>query len=565
MASGESNVVAGAGEVSGRPVVVRIAPSPTGDPHVGTAYIALFNYAYARQRGGKFILRIEDTDQGRSTRASEDMILESLKWLGIQWDEGPDVGGPHAPYRQSERLDIYRKHVDELVAAGKAYWCTCTAERLDVVRKEQMARKENPGYDGRCRFRPIDDVKAEMATGTPGVVRMKIPRGKGDPKAGADASADVVEVVVKDLLRNDMPFNTAQVDDQVLQKGDGFPTYHLANVVDDHLMGVTHVLRGEEWLSSTPKHVLLYRAFGWQAPEFAHLPLLRNADKSKVSKRKNPVSLRYFKEAGYLPDALMNFLGTMAFTFEDSAGQQVEMFSLSTFVENFKLEKVSLGGPIFDLKKLLWFNGRYLREKRSDDDIVQYLKSQLFTDDYLLKIVKIAKERFEKSEDFVSYGSWFFSASPYVDGGGDGADLLLKGKTKKETTAAWESLVEKVDAAQTFSHEAVDALLKSWCDENGITPKEGFMPLRLMLTGKKATPGLPESMAVLGRERVRTRIRAALELVKKVPDLKAEGPKADAPKADAPKAELAKSQKLPDLAESPAEKQDPKSPVTPQN
>jgi glutamyl-tRNA synthetase len=258
--------------------VVRIAPSPTGDPHVGTAYIALFNYAFAKQRGGTFILRIEDTDQGRSTRRSEEMILESLRWLGIEWDQGPDKGGPHGPYRQSERLDVYRRHVDALVAKGKAYWCTCTAERLDGVRKEQMARKENPGYDGRCRFRPAAEVQAERDKGVPAVVRMKIPRGKGDAKAGADASNDVVEVVVNDLLRAPVQFNTAQVDDQVLQKSDGFPTYHLANVVDDHLMGVTHVLRGEEWLSSTPKHVLLYKAFGWQPPEFAHLPLLRNAD-----------------------------------------------------------------------------------------------------------------------------------------------------------------------------------------------------------------------------------------------------------------------------------------------
>ncbi len=517
------------------PPVVRIAPSPTGDPHVGTAYIALFNYAFAKQNGGKFLLRIEDTDQGRSTRQSEEMILASLRWLGLSWDEGPDVGGPNGPYRQSERLDIYKRHVDELVAAGKAYWCSCTSERLDAVRKEQMARKENPGYDGRCRFRDAAEVKAEIAAGAPGVVRMKIPRGKKDPKAGPDAVGDVVEIEVNDRLRSPVKFNTEQVDDQVLMKSDGFPTYHLANIVDDHLMGVTHVLRGEEWLSSTPKHVLLYQAFGWQPPEFAHLPLLRNADKSKVSKRKNPVSLNYFKEAGYLPDALLNFLGTMAFTIEDADGKQVEIFTRDEFVQAFKLDKVALGGPVFDLKRLLWFNGRYLREKRSEADLVQYLKSQIFTDEYLLNIVKITKERFEKSEDFVPYGAWFFAASPYVDAGGTGADLIIKGKSKKESVEAWEALAEKVDNAHDFSQEKVDALLKAWCEQCGFTPKEGFMPLRLLLTGKKATPGLPESIAVLGRERTRTRVRVAIELLKKLPEPKPEAPKPEAPKPEAQK------------------------------
>lgn len=497
-----------------KPPVVRIAPSPTGDPHVGTAYIALFNYAFARQRGGKFLLRIEDTDRQRSTRQSEDMILQSLRWLGIEWDEGPDVGGPHGPYRQSERLDIYRTHVDLLVSTSKAYWCTCTADRLDTVRKEQSARKENPGYDGRCRFRHPDEVKAEIAAGAAAVVRLKIPRGAGDPKAGADASAEPVVVSFVDHLRKELQFSTKEVDDQVLQKSDGFPTYHLANVVDDHLMGVTHVFRGEEWISSTPKHVLLYRAFGWEPPEFAHLSLLRNSDKSKVSKRKNPVSLNWFKEAGYLPDALLNYLGTMAFTFEDGR----EIFSLQDFVDHFTLDRVSLNGPVFDLKKLLWLNGRYLREKRSDDQVVQYLKDRLFNDEYLRQIVRITKERFEKSEDFVAYAPWFFSAAPYVDAGGDGVEFLFKGKTKKETLAVWEGLVERIDSAQDFGHEQVDLLLKAWCEGSTLSPKEAFMPLRLMLTGKKATPGLPESMAVLGRERVRTRIRAALELIKKLSD-----------------------------------------------
>jgi glutamyl-tRNA synthetase len=304
--------------------------------------------------------------------------------------------------------------------------------------------------------------------------------------------------------------HTREVDDQVLMKSDGFPTYHLANVVDDHLMGVTHVLRGEEWISSTPKHVLLYQSFGWQPPEFAHLPLLRNQDKSKVSKRKNPVSLSWFREAGYLPDAMVNFLGMMAFTFEDGR----EIFSLDDFVQHFTLDRISLGGPVFDLKKLLWLNGRYLREKRTDDDIVRYLKERLFTDDYLLQVVKVCKERFEKAEDFLTYAPWFFTGAIECPPG----ELLIKGKTKAESIALWEGLVEKVDTAYDWRFEVVDGVLKTWLEENGLQAKEAFMPLRWMMTGRKATPPLPESLTVLGRERVRTRIRAALDALRKLPD-----------------------------------------------
>ena len=494
-----------------RPCVVRIAPSPTGDPHVGTAYIALFNYAFAKQQGGKFILRIEDTDQARSTPQSEGDILRSLKWLGISWDEGPDVGGPNGPYRQSERLEIYKKHVDQLVASGHAYWCTCSEQRLTALRKQQEQEKASVrGYDGHCRHREARDVDAERKAGAAATVRLKIPREPGSQTRFLDS------------FRGEQVWDNQQIDDQVILKSDGFPTYHLANIVDDHLMGVTHVLRGEEWLSSTPKHVLLYEAFGWEPPVFAHLPLLRNADKSKVSKRKNPVSLNYFRECGYFPDAMINFLGMMAFTFEDGR----EIFSLQDFVEHFKVERVVLGGPVFDLKKLLWLNGRYLREQRTDEQLVSYLKEQLFTDEYLLQIVKLAKERFEKSEDFVDYAPYFFTGAVSCQP----QDLLVKGKTRKESLAAWETLVEKVDGCFDFSAPRVDQLLKDFCESTGLTPKELFMPLRWMVTGKKATPPLPETMAVLGRERVRSRMRAALDALKKMSDPLAD-PAPQAPKA----------------------------------
>lgn len=475
-----------------RPVTVRIAPSPTGDPHVGTGYIALFNYAFAKQRGGKFILRIEDTDQTRSTRESETAILDALRWLGFSWDEGPDVGGPSGPYRQSERLSIYKEHAQVLVDKGHAYWCTCTPERLAEVRKQQMEAKKPLGYDGRCRDRDPGEVRQEMDAGAPGVVRLKTPR---EGKTRFD-----------DVLRGEIAIDNTEVDDQVLLKSDGFPTYHLANVVDDRLMGVTHVIRGEEWISSTPKHVLLYQYFGWETPVFVHLPLLRNADKSKVSKRKNPVSILYYRQAGYLPDALVNFLGMMAFTFEDGR----EIFSLDDFVEHFTLERISLGGPVFDLAKLLWLNGRYLREKRSEEEFKDYLKQQLFSDEYLAKVVPLVRERVEKSEDLIEYAPYFFSGSIEVDP----ATLMMKSRSKKEAVGLYEALVERIDVLYDFTAANIEQALRAFCEEKGTTPKELFMPIRFMVTGKKATPPLFETMEVLGRERCRTRVRAAIAALK---------------------------------------------------
>src|SRR6266851_1557694 len=323
-------------------VRVRIAPSPTGVPHVGTAYIGLFNYVFARAHGGQFLIRIEDTDQTRSHRRYEAAILRSLRWIGLQWDEGPDVGGPYGPYRQSERLALYQRYAQELLAAGAAYRCWCTPERLEAVRQQQRQQKHMLRYDGHCRTLTAADIAAKQDQ--PCVVRLKVQEG------GA--------TVVHDAFREPITFDHQQIDDQVLLKSDGYPTYHLANVVDDHLMEITHVIRAEEWLSSTPKHVQLYKAFGWQAPEWVHMPLLRNADKSKISKRKNPVSLDYYRDAGFLPEALLNYLGTMGWSI---AGDR-EKFTLAEMVEAFSFDRVSLGGPVFDLVKLAAMNADYLRQ-----------------------------------------------------------------------------------------------------------------------------------------------------------------------------------------------------------
>ena len=322
-------------------VRVRIAPSPTGDPHVGTAYIALFNYVFAKKQGGQFILRIEDTDQTRSTLASEEAILRALHWVGLQWDEGPDCGGPFGPYRQSERTALYQQHAQLLVEKGAAYRCFCTAERLEASRH---TKGKSSGYDRRCRYLTKEEVSDRLAAGDKYVIRLAMPL--------------TGETRFFDGLRGDTQFANATIDDQVLLKSDGFPTYHLANVVDDHLMQISHVIRAEEWISSTPKHIRLYQAFGWKQPAFLHMPLLRNPDHSKISKRENPVSLDYYRDVGFFPEALLNFLALMGFAF----GGDREKFTLAEMIEVFDWTKVSASGPVFDLQKLTWLNGLYLRE-----------------------------------------------------------------------------------------------------------------------------------------------------------------------------------------------------------
>src|SRR4030088_2280893 len=321
---------------------VRIAPSPTGDPHVGTAYVALCNVALARQRGGTFVLRIEDTDRGRYIENSEGQIFDLLHWLGLDWDEGPDRGGPVGAYRQSERLPIYQKVAEKLVELGHAYLCWCTPERLEQMRAEQMKNKQPTGYDRMC----LNLTRAQRAA-LPGfderpVVRMRVPDHD-------------VPLSFDDLIRG--PTNAPMPDDQVLLKKDGYPTYHLAVVVDDHEMGITHVLRAEEWISSMPKQLLLYQFFGWQAPRFAHLPLLRNPDRSKISKRKNPAArLLWFQEEGFLPEALVNFLALQGWSMPDGR----EIFTFDDIVAHFDVERFSPVGPVFDIDKLDWMNGKYI-------------------------------------------------------------------------------------------------------------------------------------------------------------------------------------------------------------
>lgn len=471
-------------------VRVRIAPSPTGDPHVGTAYVALFNYVFAKKNQGKFLLRIEDTDQVRAKSSSEAMIMQSLRWLGLTWDEGPDKPGPCGPYRQSERTAIYREHTDMLVKSGHAYRCFCTAERLEEVRAKQREAGVTTAYDRHCRGLSAADVEANMRKQLPHVVRLKM------PVSGVTSFTDEIRGLVE--------IENTRMDDQVLLKSDGYPTYHLANVVDDHLMKISHVIRAEEWINSTPKHVVLYEAFGWEKPKFAHLPLLRNADKSKISKRKNPVALTYYQRAGVLPEALVNFLANMGWSF----GNDVEFFTVDDMVKKFEFKNIHLGGPVFDTVKLTWMNQHYMH-KMTEDRFVDYVRNEIFSDSYLRQMKPYVLERMSRFEQFVDNNFFFFNgALDYV-----GLEIIPKGKTPQEISTMLTGLVEKLDDLYEWEHERLKAVTEAYKDEIGWKPKDIFMTLRLAVTGRKDSPPLFETMGVIGREMVRFRLRDCAQKV----------------------------------------------------
>ena len=475
-------------------VRVRIAPSPTGDPHVGTAYIALFNYVFAKKHGGQFILRIEDTDRARSTPDSEAAILRALRWVGVGWDEGPDVGGPCGPYRQSERSEIYKTEVAKLVASGAAYRCFCTAQRLEEMRAASKG-KSFVGYDGHCRGVDRAESDRRAAAGEAFVIRMAM------PKTG--------ETSFTDRLRGEVRFDNTQIDDQILLKSDGFPTYHLANVVDDHLMGITHVIRAEEWLSSTPKHVELYKAFGWQAPEWIHMPLLRNADKSKISKRKNPVSLDYYRAAGFLPEALLNYLGTMGWSISGDR----EKFTLAEMIDVFTFDRMSLGGPVFDLVKLSAMNADYLRAL-DDDAVVARLREWRLGNDYLKQLVPLVRQRVQRLDEFIPMTEFFYSGD--LDYAHVAKDLIPKNRTGKDVADCLLGFVEALDVQRDFSHTALEAVTRAYAEKIAWDPKELFMVVRMGATARKATPPLFETLAVLGRDVVRRRLRLCGEFIKRI-------------------------------------------------
>jgi len=477
-----------------KPVRVRIAPSPTGDPHVGTAYIALFNYVFARQQGGKFVLRIEDTDQSRARTDSEQMIFDALHWVGLTWDEGPDVGGPYAPYRQSERGEIYRDHIATLLDRGEAYRCFCTEDRLAKLRIQQQAEKRSLGYDRHCRELDRQDGTRRAAAGEPYVVRLKV------PLAGP--------ITFHDLLRGDVTRDAKEIDDQVLLKSDGMPTYHLANVVDDHLMQITHVIRAEEWISSTQKHVLLYRAFGWDAPEFVHMPLLRNADKdkTKISKRKQPVSVNYYRDIGILPEALLNFLGTMGWSF----GGDREKFTLPEMIDVFSWDRVSLGGPVFNLEKLTWLNEQHLHEL-SIDELADRVIAWRLHKDYLRAVLPLVQKRIKKLDELIPATEFLFSGD--LDYTAIAGEMTVPGIAPADVAKALVAYVERFEARVGWTKQMLEDEANAWCAELGWKTKHAFMLLRCAVTGRKASPPLFQTMEVLGKEITRRRLRQAAAAV----------------------------------------------------
>jgi glutamyl-tRNA synthetase len=472
-------------------VRTRIAPSPTGDPHVGTAYVALFNMAFAHSQGGQFLLRIEDTDQARSTPESERAILDALHWLGLDWDEGPDNGGDKGPYRQSERSEIYREHADQLLESGHAFRCFCSSERLDELRATQMADKQQLGYDGHCLHLDKEEVAARLSKGEPHVVRMQVPR-EG-------------QCTFDDMLRGEISIDWAQIDLQVLLKEDGMPTYHLANVVDDHLMEISHVIRGEEWINSAPKHILLYQYFGWQRPVFCHLPLLRNTDKSKLSKRKNPTSILYYQRMGYLPEALLNYLGRMGWSMPDER----EKFSLKEMLEVFDIQRVSLGGPVFDVEKLSWLNGMWIRDELSDEQLADRLQEWALNRDTLMAFLPFARQRMETFSDLAPLGNYLVSGMLPISAD----DLKSAGMEEDQLIEVLQFALWRLESLQQWNRDNIFNALKAIADAMGIKLKPFLAPLFIAIAGSSASISVMDSMDLLGADMSRARLRHAIELL----------------------------------------------------
>jgi len=471
-------------------VRTRVAPSPTGDPHVGTAYMALFNRCFAHAHGGQFVLRIEDTDQVRSTPEAEAKIIESLRWLGLDWDEGPDVGGPMGPYRQSERADIYSGYAWELVEKGQAFVCYRTPEELNVLRE---ARRE-AGHS--TALKPADLILSEneqavrKAAGDPYVIRMMVPEEEG-------------VCAVEDMLRGTIELDWGMVDAQILLKSDGLPTYHLANVVDDHLMQITHVIRGEEWINSAPKHRLLYEYFGWEMPVLCHLPLLRNPDKSKLSKRKNPTSILYYQRMGFLPEAVVNYLGRMGW----SMPNEEEKFTLDEMQAVFDIGRVSLGGPVFDVEKLKWLNGLWIRESLSADELVRRLRDWALNREVLDKILPHAQGRIEVLSDLISQAAYLLSGDIELS-----ADTFAEeGEAREQIVTQMQFVLWRLEAQQDWSRDALFTALKGLADAMSLKPKVLFAPLFVALSGDKVAYSIPDSMAILGPDMTRSRLRNAIE------------------------------------------------------
>ncbi len=499
---------------SPRPVRVRFAPSPTGLMHIGGARTVLFNWLMARGqapregRAGAFLLRIEDTDRTRYVEGAEAGILEILRWFGVDWDEGPDAGGPHAPYRQSERTAIYQAHAERLLNSGHAYRCFCTPERLQQVREEQAANKQAPGYDRYCRDLTPEQVAANLAAGRPYVIRFRMPL-EGETR-------------VNDLLRDEMVFQNATLEDLVLLKSDGYPTYHLANVVDDHLMEISHILRGAEWIPTAPVHIRLYDAFGWEPPLLAHLPLMLAPGGGKLSKRHGSTSMEEFRAQGYLPEALMNYLALLGWSYDATT----EIFSRDDLLEKFTLERVHPSPATFDYAKLLWFNQHYINHIISLDDLTLRVMPFLaeagligpgpFGDDHpdvarVRPVVALLKDRLQTLADAPDLMAYFLEEELAAY---DAALLIPKKMSQEEALAALEAVSRVLPEIDLGNEAAAEARLRALADELELKAGSLFMPVRVAVTGRTQSPGLFETLRVIGAERVRRRVDAAIALLR---------------------------------------------------
>ncbi|MFC2010803.1 glutamate--tRNA ligase [Chloroflexota bacterium] len=485
-------------------VRTRFAPSPTGFPHVGNIRTALFAWLFARHQGGRFIVRIEDTDTARKVEGAVKVILDSLRWLGLDWDEGPEVEGKYAPYFQSQRLELYRYAAQQLISQGDAYYCYCSPERLEEMRAEQVRLKQPPGYDRKCR-NLSDEVWGEKAAdGIAPVVRFKTPLSG--------------QTSFNDLIWGEVKFENNTLDDLVLLKSDGYPTYHLANVVDDHQMEITHVIRGEEWISSTPRHILLYRALGYEPPQFAHLPMILGDDRAKLGKRHGAVSIGDYRERGYLPEAMLNFLTLLGWSLDD----KTELFSRQELIDNFSLERVSRTAAIFNREKLDWMNGVYIRGLTADEFYTAaepYLmmdrlvgEAVISREKYVRDILPLVQERAKTLAEVVQLTEFFFVDELDYDGN----MLIGKNMTQESTTRALAVAQRQLSQLKMFDTESMEALLRPLAVELGLKTGQLFGSLRVAVTGRAVAPPLFQTMAVLGEEQCRKRIEAALDKLNKL-------------------------------------------------
>ena len=470
-------------------VRVRFAPSPTGYLHLGSLRTALFNYLFARHHNGKFILRIEDTDQSRKVEGAVENLINILNEMGLNYDEGPGVGGEFGPYFQSERLDIYKKYCDELLASGHAYYAFETAEELDEMRKVQQMQGKQTMYDRRARVLTENEVNEKLASGIPYVIRLKVPLDS--------------EIRFTDIIRGNVKIDTNLVDDQVLLKSDGFPTYHLANVIDDHLMQITHIIRGEEWLTSVPKHIILYNAFGWEVPQMAHVPLILNPDKTKLSKRQGDVATEDYLKKGYLKEALLNFMALLGWNPGD--GEEKEIFTKAELIEKFTIERVNSAGAVFNVEKLNWMNGEYIKNYDVDELtvlLIPYLNAGGIDTSDIIKTKRVIfaiRNYINKLDEAAEQAKVYYSDVKL----NDEQTAIISADTSKQV---FKALASKIEAMLEITTENFKPVLSEVQKETGVKGKNLFMPVRLALTGKEHGPELGMIAYVLGKEEVLKRL-----------------------------------------------------------